>query len=575
MKRLITLLVVFCMIFSLNACKTAEKKDEKSVSTEPDNVEPENVESESVEQVSKDSETEDSQNAEPKTVALCENWDFESGFFTPLHPGNSAGGHGVSYFLPNMYETLVEIKNGEIVPALAESWEISEDGLTYTFYLKENVKFSDGSDFNAEVVKLNWDALPGIMGQYNGAYGVTSTLIQSAEVIDIYTVALHLTRPYYAVLNDLSIMSPMGIMGAAAYNEDMMLSDAVMTASFGTGPYMYAGDYDGTTYTFVRNPYYHGEAPDVDSFTVTVITDTNAAVLALRSGEIDMLWGSRSVSYEAMSEFENDDKFKTQLDEKVQNVKYLSFNVAKAPFDDAALRDAVAIAIDKASLCETVYNDLTRPTNRMFPKSYPYCNTDTEGKGFDADEANSLLDAAGYLDTDGDGIREKDGQALSVIMPYIADNVTSDNAMLFIADQLKNIGIDVTVSGMDQMSWFGVMMQGDWDISSFHTYGPGFDPYTIMSNMDVDMMSDPCAWQVSLVLPDGSTIFKELNATIDENRIQEIYSYVLGEIYTQSILVPLYESYPPAIFNADKIASVDVSGSTYSDCVEVNKIVLK
>lgn len=544
MKRLTTLLMALCMVFGLSVCYAGETKG--------------NLET-----------------TELKTVALCENWDFESGFFTPLHPGNSAGGHGVSYYLPNMYETLVEVKNGEIVPALAESWDVSDDGLTYTFRLKENVKFSDGSDFNAEVVKLNWDALPTIMGQFNGAYGITSTLIQSTEVIDKHTVALHLVKPYYGVLHDLSIMSPMGVMGTAAYNEDMTLSNAVLTASFGTGPYMYSGDYDGTSYTFVRNPYYHGEAPDVDSFTVTVITDTNAAVLALRSGEIDMLWGTRSVSYEAMAEFENDSKFKTLLDEKVQNVKYLSFNVAKAPFNDVVVRNAAAMAIDKVSLCETVYNGLVTPTNRMFPKTYPYCNTDTEGKEFNLDEAKRLLDSAGYVDANGDGIREKDGQPLAITIPYIADNVTSDNAMLFIANQLKAIGMDVTLSGMDQMSWFGVMMQGDWEISSFHTYGPSYDPYTIMSNMDIDMKADPCAWQVSLVLPDGDTIFKELNASIDENRIQEIYSYVLGEIYDKSILVPLYENNPPAIYNTEKIASVDINGSTYSDCVEVSKIKLK
>ena len=545
MKRFIILLMVLCMVFSLTACNTGETNDDVSGTTEP------------------------------KTVALCENWDFESGFFTPLHPGNSAGGHGVSYYLPNMYETLVEVKNGEIIPALAESWNVSEDGLTYTFHLKENVKFSDGSDFDAEVVKLNWDALPGIMGQYNGAYGVTSTLIDNAEVIDKHTIALHLTKPYYGVLNDLAIMSPMGIMGKAAYNEDLTLSDAVLTASFGTGPYMYDGNYDGTTYTFVRNPYYHGDAPDIDSFTVTVITDTNAAVLALRNGEIDMLWGSHAISYDAMSEFENDSKFKTLQDEKVQNVTYLSFNVSKAPFNDVDVRNAVAMTIDKTSLCKTVYNGLVAPTNRLFPTSYPYCNTDTEGKKFDLEEAKLLLDEAGYVDTDGDGIREKDGQPLSVTMPYISENPTSDNAMLFIANQLKTIGMDVKVSGMDQMSWFGLMMQGDWGISSFHTYGPSYDPYTIMSNMDIDMQSDPCAWQVSLVLPDGDKIFKELKATTDQDRIQEVYSYVLKEIYDQSILVPLYENYPPAIFNTEKIASVDINGSTYLDCVEVSKIELK
>lgn len=180
------------------------------------------------------------------------------------------------------------------------------------------------------------------------------------------------------------------------------------------------------------------------------------------------------------------------------------------------------------------------------------------------------MEEAGYADTDGDGILEKNGLPLSVSMPYVSENSTSDNAMLFIADQLKAIGMDVTVSGMDMMSWFGLLMQDDWELSFYHTYSPSYDPYTFFSNMDIDMQADPCAWQVSLVLPDGDTVFKELNACTDEDRIQEIYEYVLENIYDQSIMVPVYEKYPPAIYHTRKITSADINDSAY--CVDVSRI---
>ena len=402
-----------------------------------------------------------------------------------------------------MYETLVNVENGKIVPGLAKSWEISADGLTYTFHLQEGVKFSDGSDLTAEVVKLNFDAIPVVMGQYNGSYGITGTLIDKTEALDEHTFVLHLTRPYYGALNDIAYIAPMGIMGSATYNEDMSLSEAVKTASFGTGPYMYAGDYDGKKYTFVRNPYYHGDAPDADSFTVSMITDGSATELALRSGEIDMLWGSHIVSFDAMSEFGKEGNFEAKMDEYIESVQYLAFNTTAAPFDDAVVRNAVAMAIDKESLCKTVYNGLVSPTNRILPTYYAYCDIDAEGKSYDLDEAKRLLDEAGYVDSDGDGVREKDGQSLSVTLPYVADNASTDNAMRFIADQLKALGITVNVSGMDMMTWFTTLMQGDWGLSFYHTYSPSYDPYTFMANMDADMQADPCAWQVSLVLPDG------------------------------------------------------------------------
>lgn len=370
MKKLFAIFTALCTVFSIAACAAAGGQSGGEISEAVSGV------------ASEKSETVTGEPAEPKTVALCESWDFESGFFTPLHPGNSAGGYGISYYLANLYETLVEVKDGEIIPGLAESWEVSDDGLTYTFHLKKNVKFSDGTDFNAEAVKLHFDALPVIMGEYNGSYGVTSTLIERTEVADEYTFAFHLTEPYYGVLNDIAFIAPMGVMSAGAFNEDGALSDAVLTASFGTGPYMYDGAYDGTTYTFVRNPHYHGEMPDADSFTVTVITDSNAAVLALRSGEIDMLWGSHIVSYDAMLEFEGNSQFETKLDENVESVQYLAFNTQKAPFDDAAVRNAVAMAIDKESLCETVYNGLVSPTNRILPGYYAFCDIESEGRGY-------------------------------------------------------------------------------------------------------------------------------------------------------------------------------------------------
>lgn len=548
MKKIIVLLTVLSMTFSLTACRGDQEKS--GIDSDQANTK-----------------------TESKSVALCESWDFESGFFTPLNPGNNAGGYGISYYLVNMYETLVNVENGEIVPGLAKTWDVSEDGLTYTFHLEENVKFSDGSDFNAETVKLNFDAIPVVMGQYNGSYGVTGTLIESTEAVDEHTFVLHLTKPYYGVLNDIAYISPMGIMSAGAYNEDMTLSDAALTASFGTGPYMYAGDHDGTTYTFVRNPHYHGEKPDADSFTVTVITDTSAAELALRNGEIDMLWGSHIVSYDAMTEFAKEDNFKTKQDEKIESVQYLAFNTQAAPFDDVNVRNAVAMAIDKENLCETVYNGLVSPTNRILPKYYAYCDVESEGKKYNVKEANKLLDEAGYADTDGDGVREKDGQPLMVTMPYVSDNTTTDNAMLFIADQLKNIGIEVSVSGKDMMTWFTELMQGNWGLSFYHTYSPSYDPYTFMSNMDMDTQADPCAWQVSQVLPDGNKIIKELNSCTDEKRIQEIYDYVLKEIYDQSIMVPLYDKHPQAIYNTDTIKTVDINDSAYS--VDVSRMKLK
>ena len=525
MKKLLSLVMALCMVFGFAACGTAVE----SAGTETDNTVGGSAE------VTTENVTEEA--GEPKTVALCENWGFDSGFFTPMSTENVGGGYGALYYVRNFYETLVELDNGEFVPGLAERWEISDDGLTYTFYLKEGIKFSDGTDFNAEAVKLNFDALPVIIEEELSFVGYVGSLIETTEVIDDMTVALHLTTPYYGVLKDLAKVWPYGIMSTAAYNDDLTLSDAVKNASFGTGPYMYDGEYDGTTYTFVRNPYYHGTAPDADSFTVSVISDPSAAALALRSGEIDLLSGVLRISYDTFKEFQEDAQLEAVVGDKLEKTQYISFNTTKAPFDNVTVRNAVALAIDKETICDTVYAGLVTPADSLLPDYYPYCGTQISSKGYDLEAAIQLLEDAGYTDSDGDGIREKDGQPLSVELPYMADNSSVDNVILMLVDQLKQLGIEVNASGMDNMSWYGVVMQDDWNLTLCTTYGPDYDPNQLFSLMDIDTQGNPAVWQVSLVLPDGDTIFKELNTCTDSQRIQKIYDYVLSEINEHSIMV--------------------------------------
>lgn len=131
--------------------------------------------------------------------------------YPALSSANSNGTMGFTYYARNCYDTLVTREGEEIVPALAETWEISDDGLTYTFHLKEGVKFSDGADLNAEAVKTSIEAAFSNMGDAIAQFGKIGVLTESVEAVDEYTVVLHLTSPYYGVLSDLAMCNPMAI----------------------------------------------------------------------------------------------------------------------------------------------------------------------------------------------------------------------------------------------------------------------------------------------------------------------------------------------------------------------------
>lgn len=356
--------------------------------------------------------------AEPVHITTTESWDFSSGFYPAVAPGSTGSGYGFVYYIRNCYDTLVtRDAEGNYQPALAESWNISEDGLTYTFHLREGVTFSDGAALDAEAVKTSIEAAFANMGEAIGSFGKIGTLTESIEAVDDLTVALHLTSPYYGVLNDLAMANPMAIVSPSAVAEDLSPVEATASQTFGSGPYMYKGDGDGTSYTFVRNPNYWGEPPDVDSFTVNVIADPEAA-----------------------------------------------------PFDDAAVRQAAAFALDRDAIAETVFAGLESASAQVLDENLPYCNVLTTTYSYDPDKAAELLESAGWTDSDGNGVREKNGETLSVTLDYITNQGTMDDAALAVAEQLGAVGFDVTPRGADNMTWF-TTVAGDYDFTMHSTYG--------------------------------------------------------------------------------------------------------
>jgi nickel transport system substrate-binding protein len=268
-----------------------------------------------------------------------------------------------------------------------------------------------------------------------------------------------LTQPYYGALNDLTMANPMAIVNPAAFNGDPYEICAAQT--MGSGPYMYAGDFDGTTYTFVRNPNYWGEAPEVDGFKIKVITDNDAKVLALRSGEIDAIIGSSRLSYDACSELNLDDAYGTCIHEKGTLTRYVGFNLSAAPFNDIRVRQAVAYALDRETLCASVFQGIEKPAETLFEAARPYCDVALTTYRFNLDNANALMADAGWIDSDGDGVREKDGRTLELTMSYMLGMATLDDAVLAIASQLAEIGFKITPSGTETMpglacSWPGL-----------------------------------------------------------------------------------------------------------------------
>lgn len=471
---------------------------------------------------------------------LAESWDFQY-FYTIITPEvSSSSGYDITYYLTSFYDTLFEYNtDGEVVGVLAEDWAMSEDGKTYTFQIKQGVKFSDGSDLTAEDVAKSILAVPVNLGQYNGSYGRLSTIIEDAVVADEYTVELHLTQPYYNTLRELCLANPFGIVSSEQFNEDLTAKDTFRTATYGTGPYMYAGDNDGQTWNFVRNPNYWGEAPDVDSFSIKYIPDNDAKILAMQNGEVDFLSGIKNISAESFEQMEQTEGFQAQADEKSLQTYYVGYNLSDPIFGDQTVREAISSAVDKDAIVESIYGGLYDKADTFFSRSLPYCDVEQTVYNFDLDHANQILDEAGYTDTDGDGIREKDGVKLSASFMYQTGSASDDNLVVYICDQASKIGIELTPQSAQMMDWYAMVQSGEYGLTIFKTQGGYYDPASVVTNINPATSMDPILMQIGVSQPEIAALVDELDSSADEARIQEIYNTILTTMADQCLTTPL------------------------------------
>lgn len=508
-----------------------------------------------------------------KNVTLCESWGFDSSGFYPMVHGGNASNYGISYWGHNFYDTLVKYENGEYKGSIADKWEISDDGKEYTFTLKKGILFSDGTPCDSAAVKKSLEAALVNLGQFNGSYGKLTTLIDTIETPNETTLVLKLSQPYYGTINDLSMCNPLGIVNPNAFNDDLSVKDELKTMTMGTGPYMYSGDFDGNTYTFVRNPNYYGEKPEADTFKVKVIEDNDAKVLALRSGEVDIVVGAARLSADGYVELTSDSAYGTAVNNEPTLTNYLGFNMSKAPFDDKNVRLAVAYAVDNNTIAENVFRGTQTAAKSLFSRSKPYCDVDTESYDFNADKAKELLEESGWTDSDGDGIRDKEGEKLEIDFVYTSSYGSIGDGMLAVASELETVGFKVNVTDMDMMAFYTATLSGEYDMTLYRTYGGVFDPLTMITNIYPETSMDPVAMQFAEFIPGGADTILDLDSTADLNRVAEIYSEILPAIADNALCVPFTNTIEYAAWNNNIISGYEFCSD--SQYVEISNINLK
>ncbi len=415
---------------------------------------------------------------------------FTSGCAAPANPSSVAGGepvaggvldvsisaepgcldgHGISatqqQFLGRLiYDNVVTLdEDGTIAPYLAESWDISEDGTTYTFHLKQGVTFSDGSPWNAEVLGQNLEHMrdPATKSPLAAAYIAPYV---DGTVLDEHTFEAHLAYPYTPFLYALA-QSWLGMNSGKAISES---PETLCQNPIGTGPFTVESYKPGQSISYTKREGYdwapewlegEGEA-HLDGVEVTLVSEPVIRHQSLVSGQYDL---TENLAPQNAAAVQSDPNFTYENRPRTGSPYVLSFNLSRAPFDDLAVRQAFAAAVDTEAVTKSLGFGTYTPIDGFLSKESKYYDPTVEGTlTHDPERANELLDDAGWSDRDDDGFRTKNGQRLVVEVPTV-ESSTPSPLLVQLQGEARKVGFDLQIIQLPQAQLSELRYAGDYD----------------------------------------------------------------------------------------------------------------
>jgi peptide/nickel transport system substrate-binding protein len=458
----------------------------------------------------------------------------------------------------SIFDSLVVLlPEHRIGPWLAKSWDISPDGLSYTFHLRDDVKFHDGTRFDAAAVKFNLDR---IKEPKNALYALSDIGgYQSSQVIDDFTVRVQFAQPYAPFLANLS-KSSLGIVSPAAvqkYGEQFPLHPV------GTGPFRFTSMAPGTEIALERNPDYHwapsGAAHDgaawLERLTFKNVPEEATRVAVLENGQagaVDLIPPQNLVQLRTSTKFH-------LIERELLNHNYsLYLNALREPWSDERVRRAFRLSLDVDGAVKTIYlGTAPRAWSPLSPSLLGYDKSLENGWKQDRAAATHALDELGWKPGP-DGIRVKDGKRLVVSFVDTQGNREKRLDLITIfRRQLRDSGFDLKIDTESQGAWLEKTQSGDFDLLAGSLFAP--DPDVLQriyasdkrSLLSVFKGADP---ELNHLLEAGS------QALSDDERVQ-LYQRAQRLIVDKTYSIPTYVLiYSVAAANRVQGITVDAHG---------------
>ncbi|SET09172.1 dipeptide ABC transporter periplasmic-binding protein DppA [Thorsellia anophelis] len=381
-----------------------------------------------------------------------------------------------------MYNRLIEFKLGttEIEPGLAESWEVSEDGLVYTFKLRQGVKFHETDDFtptrdfNADDVVFSFMRQKDSAHPYHKVSGGTyeyfqgmgmGDLIKSVEKVDDYTVKMTLTRPESPFLANLAMDFASILSSEYA---DLMLEagtpEKVDINPVGTGPFQLAEYQQDSTIVYDAFPDYWGEKAKLETLIFSITPDASIRYAKMQKDECQAMPYPNPADIAKIKQDEN----LTVYEEPGLNVGYIAFNVTKPPLDNVKVRQALAMAVNKPAIIDAVYQGAGQQAKNLIPPSMWGYNDDVVDLPFDIEKAKALLKEAGIAEG-----TKIDLWAMPVQRPY---NPNARRMAEMIQADWAKIGINAQIVSYEWGEYLKRAKDGEHQVVMMGWSGDNGDP---------------------------------------------------------------------------------------------------
>lgn len=477
--------------------------------------------------------------------------DAEPDCLDPHYGGNYPQGLISTQYLETLFTT---DENGETIPWLAETSEVSEDGLTHTISVTEGITFHDGTELTSEAIKANIEHLQDPdTASSTGFLAVEK--VEEVEIVDGLTAELHLSAPDNALEESLSMH------WTAIQSPDALARDVQENceAPVGTGPFKVDSWDREQQINLVRNEDYvqpvetdrDTDVAYLDGITWRIIPEAATRYAALQSGEVDVIDNAQPDTIQSA-----EDANIGHLDAPRPGASNrVELNSSQAPFDDELVREAFIRSVDVNGGIEALFFDTAPRSYSLLSSVEPLGYSDESLFTQDADEANDLLDEAGWTERDDDNVRMKDGERLEIVMPVSTNQSVPAEQSLFeqFQAQAAEVGFDMQINLLDLSSWYAALGEHNYDLVSapYTKVGPSTLRILYHSDSIEPAPSGYFANNAQVDIPEVDQMLEDAEQTSDEDERAELYEQAQQQILEGYYVLPLYDQQNHFLYSSE------------------------